>query len=399
MYVSPQMMKQILKFMVMVAVGLTYVGCSSPEDDPDPGPSCDDNDVRRTVLVYAVNKSSLAYNFRDDSEEMLKAMENIDTSKFRLLLYRTDSESECGLYEARKAESGGFVFVKRKGYKRDVTSTHPDRIGAVVDDALALFPKSAYDLVFWGHGMSWRPDFSDHEVPEIKPKGYGGEYNPSGSNLDWTGIDELADAIPDHKFGTIWFDCCYMTGIEVVYQMRDKCDTFVGYPTEVWEDGMQYDEVLPYLLRDTPDVVGGAKAFFDHYCNDNDPVTVAVIDMAKIENVAESARMALMTGESRPSAASLLNYSRSRSWPFYDFRQFFTSTAVINGSREAAEAVERAVSDAVVYSAAYSTDFNRRPWNVSDISGLSTHFYRGLATDSEKYYRSLDWYKRVFDTF
>lgn len=392
-------MKLIRIYTLLTVLALVSVCCSSPEGDPHPGPSHDDRHVQRTVLVYAINKSSLSANFVDDSAEMLRAMDKIDASKFRLLLYRTDSNNECGLYEAVKGKTGGFEFVKRVGYKRDVTSTNPERISKVMKDALALFPNSSYDLIFWGHGMSWRPYFSDHEVLPVRPKSYGGEYNPSGSNLDWTDIDELADAIPDHRFETMWFDCCYMAGIEVVYQMRDKCKTFVGYPTEVWEDGMQYEEVLPCLLRETPDVIGGAKEFFDHYCNDDDPATVAVIDMTNIEKVADAARAALMSGEARPSVSGLLNYSRSHSWPFYDFRQFFTLTAVANGSQEAAAAVEKAVGEAVVYSAAYPTDFNGRQWNVSDISGLSTHFYRGLDSDSEKYYRSLDWYKRVFATF
>ncbi len=383
---------------------LLVIATACGHHEPDGGKTPDARDVKRAILVYAVNNSSLAYDFKDDYREMLTALSSVDNPDCRLLVYYTESDSECGIYEAVKSKvnaaskQGEYEFVKRKSYRRDVPSTHPDRIADVIDYALTLFPNAAYDLIFWGHGMSWRPDFSDHQLnAPIKPKGYGGEYNPTGSKLDWTSISELAKAVPDHKFQTIWFDCCYMTGIEVVYQFRDKCSTFVGYPTEVWQDGMQYDEVLPYLLRDTPDVVGGAKAFYAHYAANQDPVTVAVIDMSKIEPLAESARIALKTGESRPSESVLLNYSRSRNWPFYDFRQFFSLTASLNGDTSAAANLESAVADAVVYSAAFGKNFNQHQWDVTLISGLSTHYYKATDSKEEKYYRTLDWYKRVYE--
>lgn len=191
------------------------VAAACGHHEPDGGKTRTDGDVKRAILVYAVNNSSLAYDFKDDYNEMLTALSAVDNSDCRLLVYYTESDSECGIYEAVKskgkgnaaAKQGEYEFVKRKSYRRDVPSTHPDRIADVIDYALTLFPNAAYDLIFWGHGMSWRPDFSDHQLNSpLKPKGYGGEYNPNGSTLDWTSISELANAVPDHKFQTIWFD-------------------------------------------------------------------------------------------------------------------------------------------------------------------------------------------------
>lgn len=387
---------RLLKLLLIIPL-LLLAGCDKDEPQNSENDRQKDKNVIRTVLVYAVNRSSLSYDFDEDCAEMLLAMEKIDAGKFRLLVYYTVSETECGLFEARKSKEGQFMFKKRKSYARDVTSTHPDRIKMVMDDALGLYPDAAHDLIFWGHGTSWRPDFSDHViVPKVSPKGYGGEYNPDGTNLEWTAVDELADALPDHKFQTIWFDCCYMTGIEVVYEMRDKCSLFVGYPTEVWENGLQYDLVLPYLFRDKPDVIGAAQAFYGSYAEKQSPVTVAVIDMSKLEMLADVAKAALRSGDKRPETSLLLNYSRMRNWPFYDFRQFFRLTAEYNGDFAVSEAVGKAVAETVVFSAAFGKDFNEREWNTAEISGLSTHYYRGTYTDAEVFYRSLDWYKRVY---
>lgn len=71
----------------------------------------------------------------------------------------------------------------------------------------------------------------------------------------------LADAIPDGVFDFIWFDACYMSGIETAYELRDKCDTFVAYPTEVYTPGMPYNLTIPYILKETPDLKSAASEF------------------------------------------------------------------------------------------------------------------------------------------
>ncbi len=391
-------MRRLLIFLSVLSL-LLPAGCGHDGEEPDTPGSLypDPENVGRVVVVYAVNRSSLVYDFDGDSEEMLRAMSVVDTDRNQLLVYKTDSATETGLYRVVK-DSEGCRFEIVRSYGRDVTSTHPDRIREVLADALEMFPNAAYDLIFWGHGTSWRPYFSDHAVVDPPALyGYGGEYSQTGgSQTDWTDLDELAGAVPDGRFETIWFDCCYMTGIEVVYQFRDKCSTFVGYPSEVWDKGMQYDEVLPYLFAANPDITGAAETFYRFYADRNQPVTVAVVDMARIEELADVAASVISSGDLRPQASGLLNYSRTMSSPFYDFHQFFRLVAELNGAPELADDLAEAVAKTVVYHAASDKDFNGRPWDSSSVSGLSTHFYRGTDTRDESYYRTLDWYKRVY---
>ena len=386
------------RLIYLLLLPLAFISCNK-EDEPE---QFDANKVKRTVLVYAVNKSSLSFDFTSDMREMLQGVSSIDLKEYQLLLFQTDSETTCGLYTATMIEDTGkpaFTLVKR--YDRDRTSTHPDRITEVISDALSLYPNSAYDLIFWGHGMSWKPYFTDHVVDQPADYAYGGEYtggttSSGNKETDWTEIDELADCVPDNTFQTIWFDCCYMTGIEVIYEFRDKCKTFVGYPSEVWSYGLAYDLILPYLLRSQPDVTGAARAFYEYYNADSSPVTVAVIDMSRLEEVADAARAVIHSGSARPNSSGLLNYSRTAGSPFYDFRQFFTSTAELNGASEASKAFDEAADRMIVYHAESTRNFSLRPWDYQNISGVSTHFYQnGLGTD-EAYYETLDWFKRVY---
>ena len=364
----------------------------------------DPDSVTRTVLIYAANNSSLSSDFVDDSDEILKAAEQLDLSRFRILVFRTDDEQNCGLYavnHSNRTDAPEFSLLRR--YPRNTTSTNPDRIAEVIDYALSLYSNSEYDLIFWGHGMSWKPYFTDHTVKIDTPEvhAYGGEYtggtNPNGyKETDWTEIDELAAAVPDGRFDTIWFDCCYMSGIETIYEFRNKCRTFVGYPTEVWAYGLAYDIVLPYLLSDCHDVVGASRAFFDSYNSVGEPVTVAVVDMSEIENLADAARRVIANSSKLPRTSSLVDYSTYYSAPFYDFGQYVGQMASLNGLEEERAAFAQALSLLVIYHDESAKNFNGKFWTSDDLCGISTHYYRGTDTVDESYYRTLAWFTRVY---
>lgn len=372
------------------------------EDIDDPFYNINNKKVERTVLIYAVNKSSLSYDFTTDSNEILQAASQIDLKKYQILVYKTDSNQHCGLYTVKKDNKGNLQYSLIQSFDRDVTSTHPERIKDVINLSLQLFPNSKYDLIFWGHGMSWKPYFTDHSVAQSGNYfAYGGEFNgdkdESGKlRTDWTEIDELADAVPDNVFDMIWFDCCYMTGIEVIYEFRNKCNTFVGYPSEVWSEGLQYNLILPYIMSPSHNIVAAANTFFNYYNDNREPVTIAVIDMTQLENVADWVRKIIHSGAARPASYQLLNYSRTAGSPFYDFKQFFNEVAALNYNSELSDSFNKALDKMIIYHDGSEKDFNFKDWDVTNISGLSTHFYQNGTLPDEDYYESLDWFDRVY---
>ena len=44
------------------------------------------------------------------------------------------------------------------------------------------------------------------------------------------------------------FDACYMQSVEVIYQLRDRTDYFIGSPTEIPGPGAPYEAVVPALF-------------------------------------------------------------------------------------------------------------------------------------------------------
>lgn len=417
-------MKQLyLLFIVFLTVLLS--GCrEDPKPDPQP------KEVRQMTIVYAVNHNNLSSYLVANENQMLKAMGNVDADVYKLLVYKYTSNGP-GLYEVRNS-NGKCEFTLLKQYDESVLSVSKERVSEVLEDALDYYPNVDSNLFFWGHGLGWVNPYkysnstinslsksasvnpaNKNNVSVTLPEvyGYGGEYvyeDGGRVSTDYLDLDQLAEAIPDHRFEIIWFDCCYMSGIEVAYQLRNKCETFVSYPTEIMAEGLPYDKVIPKIIGSSPDRVGAARALYEYYVGKSTPeaVSVAVMDMSQIEDVAAAARDIFMSGENRPSEVGLQNYSRLRSTPYYDFgqylREYANSNAGVNSSGSSdlmKEKLKSALDKFVVFSAASEKDFNYpvgKPINKDNFSGLSIHNFLNLSSARDDYYRKLDWYQRVW---
>lgn len=385
----------------LICSSFVFTACDKNSNEEPYDRDIDESGMKRVMLVYAVNHSSLKYDFKNDSIEITRAMQGVDLRYNQVLVHKTVDKGTTALYKFVRNKDGKNEFSKVKEYVRSETSTSPAKVEKVIEDALSLYPNAQYDLVFWGHGTAWRPDDADHSIKSGPQRAYGGEYNgglnASGNpETDYVNVDDLADAVPDHKFDNIWFDCCYMSSVEVIYEFRNKCNTFVGYPTEVLGDGMAYDKVLPYLVCETPDIKAAATAFFNDYNEKSAPVTIAVIDMKKLEPLAQVARDIIQDGISYPSISDMINYSRMSNCKLVDFITYYRAIASANGEVEKFDDLMAKYDDMVLYHATSDIDFNYHTWDVNKIYCLSSAYIKSNDDNYSSYYRKLDWYNRVF---
>lgn len=397
---------QILRTSLIIITSLLtvlFAGCKHSKNEPEPEPIPIPGTAEGVTIVYAINKSSLSGIFQRDTAEIKAAMDSIDMSRQKLLLYLTTTDSTTCLLELQQSlikKKKVLTWRKVKEYDRQQTSTAPAVMKRVISDALAVYPDAEHSLIFWGHGTAWTPGFSDHETrnaPADVPAqhSYGGEYGKD-NEWQWTEITDIANAIPDGAFKTIWFDCCYMSSIEVAYQLRNKTQMYVAYPTEVWDEGLNYNEVLPYIMRKNQDLTGGAAEFYSYYNDKNDAVTVSVMDMNRIEAVAQATR-ALMQQypDEIGKVTGVSNYRRGGTYGYYDMMQLLK----LKDQGELWQGVQNSMNRFVVYHAESSKDFNNRQWVQTPLCGVSMHSlgeYGQKEADHEPFYRTLDWYKAVY---
>lgn len=402
---------QILRTSLIIIISLLtvlFAGCKHSKNEPEPVPPIPPTPgtAEGVTIVYAINKSSLSGIFQRDTVEIKAAMDSIDMSRQKLLVYLTDTDSTTCLLELQQVQNKKkrlLAWRKVKEYDRQQTSTAPAVMKRVISDALAVYPYAEHSLIFWGHGTAWTPGFSDHETRNGTPANipaqhsYGGEYGDDPRNPEWAEITDIADAIPDGAFRTIWFDCCYMSSIEVVYQLRHKTQMYVAYPTEVWDEGLNYNEVLPYIMRKNQDLTGGAAEFYSYYNDKSDAVTVSVMDMNRIEAVAQATR-ALMQQypDEIGKVTGVSNYRRGGTYGYYDMMQLLK----LKDQGELWQGVQDSMNRFVVYHAESSKDFNNRQWVQTPLCGVSMHSlgeYGQKEATHEPFYRTLDWYKAVYE--
>ena len=398
------------------ALLLLTTGCGDKKDEPGYG---DGKPYRQTVLVYAVASNNLYSNLIDDKREMLEAAKSMNLNGLSMLVYEVTPESDSSkegyypkLSEIYRVSADSVAFRTLKTYDRDLYSTDPERLKAVIDDVAGLRESASYGLVFWSHGTGWDPSHSGHPTrsdetadhPKLYSFGADKDSSKNPSYTDRMDIDELSSALPDGMFNFIWFDCCYMSGIENIYQLRDKCSYFVGYPTEVMAPGMPYELTLPYILRPTADLKGAAQAFFNYYAQSQwssyRVATIAVLDMEGVENVADYCAKAYDENV-RVSVSGIQNYSRTGVSKFYDFGQYTRRMAENNPDAPDAEEFQKALDSMIIWKATTDVDFNYKPIDVEGYTGISCHGYasddkEAVSAADREYYRTLDWYKRVY---
>lgn len=369
------------------------LGVSCHKDEPESEKAIPE----RTVLIYAVASNNLDSFLVSDIEEMIVAAPDVTGlgETVRVMLYSVASKysAEATLSELKKNAIGEWDFETVKTYDRATFSTDPERMSLVYSDVRELSPSQNYGLIFWSHGTGWVPNFSDHNAPETDSRKKSFGIDTSGTTSDYCDIDELAGAIPDGMFDYIWFDACYMMGIEVAYQLRDKCDYVAGYPTEDWSQGMNYDSTLPLLAAPEADLSGAADSFFHYYYDSNMSVTVTVARTQGLERLAQSAAAIYSSGKRPISPTGLQNYGR-RPYYLYDFGQFTRSYLSGDGENDTtlADTFQSALSDVLVYARCSETDFNGRDaFDPSIYSGFSCHFPDTSTATQEEYYENLDW--------
>lgn len=387
-------------------VGAILSSCSN-EPSPDPSPYVDPSE-KSTILIYAVATNSLSTNLISDKNEMLTAGEQIDLKKNDVLLFETRYNMMPRLLKLVESPTAvmGYDFEVVKEYSDDISSLDPIRIREVLNYVSDNYISQTNGLIFWSHSTGAQPFLPETRGAESAESitssySFGQDKNQTLGQEFQINVDELADAIPDNFYDFIWFDSCYMSNIESVYEFRDKCNYFIGYPTEDWAYGMPYDLVLPQIARKEPNLIGGAELFFNYYAQNSSSMlraaTIAVIDMKKIETLADYCSIFMEEGKT-PSTTSMMKYTRFTTGPFYDLGDYTKSMATLNGVEIDENEWNALLDDVVVYRATTKLNFDLQPlFDPERFSGLSAHIYSFTENDEEEnYYKSLDWYSRVF---
>lgn len=209
------------------------------------------------------------------------------------------------------------------------------------------------------------------------------------------------------------FDACYMQSVEVIYQLRDRTDYFIGSPTEIPGPGAPYEAVVPALFSQDKPEINIAESYYTVYAekynngigisNENwtGGVSVSVVKSSELPALATATKGVLQTAASMQQRANIditgiLCYDPLRSKNYHDLMGLMKK---IQKNQQAFDNYAHAYQNAVVWKNTTDNNYCTYPSGYGEMvsmngfEGLSTYILRGNDVKQDAYYRqSVEWY-------
>lgn len=310
--------KKICDFIIATLFIVIGVSCSNG-DSPD-GPDVPVTPVGQTVFMFFPWSNSLLSDFRRTVEDMQTVVAQRSMKDERIMVFMATSEREAVLFELKKQNGRCLTDTLRRYSDRPFTSRQ--WLTSLFSEVMTLAPASRYGMVVGCHGLAWVPvqgqrnarkrlgsqerideEYNLYKEEKIDKEGddlmhfevqgpvttrfIGGTYPET--QIETT---DLADAMADAGLHTeyILFDACYMSSVEVAYELKDVTHYLIASPTEVLSYGFPYTTMGKHLLG-TPNYKGIVDSFISFYSSYNLPYgTVAVTDCTQLDALAAIAQ-------------------------------------------------------------------------------------------------------------
>ncbi|MDE6669174.1 MAG: Clostripain family protein [Muribaculaceae bacterium] len=277
------------KYLVFLFTSFLLLTACSESDKP----VSEEVGNEKTLLMYMPWSSNLTGYFYQNIKDMESCIEEMGgLHNERVIVFISNTSTEASLFEI-KYENGECQRVDIKSYSYPAFTTEVG-ITQILGDVIHYAPARRYSMIIGCHGMGWLPvntsralrsqeklhwDYTD--VPLTRYFG--------GTTREFqTDISTLSAAIENTgvKMEYILFDDCYMSSIEVAYELKDVADYLIASTCEVMAYGMPYSTMGKHLLG-TPDYEAVCDDFHEFYSNYSVPCgTLSVTDLSHIDDMA-----------------------------------------------------------------------------------------------------------------
>lgn len=371
-------MKNLLLYIILAVTLLT--SCSGPDE-----PVADTIHNERTLFVYMPWSTNLTGYFRqnlNDLENCIESMGGLDNE--RIIVFISSTSSEASMFEITY-DDGKCRRIEMKNYT-DPAFTTEHGLAEILADATGFAPAKRYSMIIGCHGMGWLPVNVNARSRSAGTEPFHWEYDTpvatrffGGTTSQYqTDITTLAAAIADTgvKMEYILFDDCYMSSIEVAYELKDAADYLIASTCEVMAYGMPYATMGRHLLG-TPDYEEICNDFYDFYSTYNVMPcgTLSVTDLSQME--ATATMMKHINSLCDFNSAILSNLQALDGYTpaiFYDYGDYVRALLRQNGADSLLAEFDTRISMTVPFKTATERFFtaSRGPLPLYRYSGLTT---------------------------
>lgn len=223
-------------------------GCWQEEADNVP------TKASRTLLFYMAGDNTLRDETQDKIDALVEAW-NVADAGNRLLIYQDrGGEYFPRLLEIKTGDDGKGTMEVLEEYG-DENSASTKVFARVLNDMVRICPGNDYGLIVFSHASGWLPAGT-----------YLQPYSVAADGTQEFELPEFARVIPNGQFRFIVFESCLMAGVEVAYELRSKTQYILASCAEILSPGFTplYGKMLECLYKTQPDLVGFAKAYYEH---------------------------------------------------------------------------------------------------------------------------------------
>lgn len=385
---------KIRLFILSIVIPLILSAChkSSAEEEQENA---------KTVFVYMPYSNNLTEEFKTNLSDFESAINQIGgLTGRRVIVFFANSKSSANMFEIIY-NAGKCSRDTLKAYTA-IDCTQESGLASIIADIKSFAPAEKYSMIIGGHGMGWLPvgtspsrtadqmKYHWDNANGLKTRFFGGT-----SAETQTEISTLVNSLRNNGVKTdyIMFDDCYMSSLEVAYELREVTDYLIACPTEIMAYGMPYEKLGKYLLSDNPDYEAICNTFYDFYSTYKYPYgTIAVTNCSQLDKLAELMKTAngLYTLD-ESSSSEIQRMDGYTPVLFYDYGDFVKKLCA-NDSGFMTQ-FNSLLNDAVPYKAHteeyYSTWIEAVPINA--YSGITTSEPSTNACASS--YKNTSWYK------
>lgn len=270
-------MYKLLKLTFLSLCILCAAACTKDEPNTPTEPQI----AEKTIFVFMPHSTNLYKYLLDNIAGMKRAIEsNKGLGNTRLVVFIAKDKKQSALINI-KYEKGVCKQDTLEKYSSPTYLTTNGRV-ELFNKVKEYAPANRYAMIVGCHGMGWIPSSTVFKTK--KSRYFGGLEN--GYKID---IDDFAESIKaaGMKMQFILFDDCYMSCMEVAYDLKDATDYIIASTSEVMDKGMPYHRIYQHLMGAEPDYKAVCDNFYDYYTNYSAPYgTIGVTDCRYMDEMA-----------------------------------------------------------------------------------------------------------------
>ncbi|WP_242052345.1 clostripain-related cysteine peptidase [Dysgonomonas sp. GY75] len=274
--------------------------------------------TRHVLLVYLAGDNNLSV----ESYAKLAALgQGWDARPGgKLLVYHDPSDAAPRLLELCRCEKGNPTVREIRRYE-EYDSADSGVFASVIDEVRRLYPSPGYGLLVFSHASGWLPG-GTLTAPKSGVKSVLSDGNGQMALADF------ASAIPDGAFDYIVFEACFMAGIEVAFELKDKTGYILASSAEIVSPGFTdvYPQALGLLYEGEAGLrsfAGAAFGYFNGQSGYMRSATLSVIRTPELEALASFIRDNATEGDAR-DINGIQHFDRYPAYRlFFDFEDYY----------------------------------------------------------------------------